>query len=61
MSSFNSFSSSACFLLFELPFLFKLFSLSSKFVFFFYEVIFLDKFACDNLEVKCYGVNLLNS
>ena len=51
---FNSFSTSTCFVLFEVFFLFKLFSLSSK-------SVFVIKFACANLAAKFSVVSLLNS
>ena len=51
------------FLLFEITFLLKVFSLSSKSVFFTKLVIsfLLAKFACANLEANVSDVNLLNS
>ena len=51
---FNSFSTSKCFVLLELIFWLRLFSLSWKFV-------FLIKFACANLAVKNLAAKLLNS
>ena len=62
-SSFNSFSTSTYFALFELTFLFKFVSLSSKSVFFTKLAILtlLAKFTCANLAVKLSAVNLLNS
>ena len=51
------------FLLFEITFLLKFFSLSSKSVFFTKLVIsfLLAEFACANLEANVSDVNLLNS
>ena len=62
-SSFNPFSTSACFVLFEVILLFKFFSLSSKSVFFTKLAILflLAKFACVNLAIKFSDVNFLNS
>ena len=62
-SSFSSFSTSTCFVLFEVTFLFEFFSSSSKSVFFtkLAILLLLAKFACGNLEVKFSDVNLLNS
>ena len=61
-SSFNSFLTSTCFILFDVTFLFKFFSLSKKFVFFAKSRISfsLAKFACFNLSGKLSYVNLLN-
>ena len=50
----NSFSTSTCFVLFELIFLLRLISLLSKFV-------FVTKFAGARLEAKLFAVKLLNS
>ena len=60
---FNSFSASACFVLFEETFLFKLFSLWSKSVFFTKLVIsfLLAKYACANLAGNFSAADLLNS
>ena len=62
-SSFNSFSTNTCFLLFEITFLFNFFSLLSKSVFSRKLAIslLLGKFSCVNLAVKFFSVNLLNS
>ena len=59
----NSFSTSICFDLFEVTFLFKLVSLSSKSAFFNKVAIsfLLAKFPCANIAAKCSTVNLLNS
>ena len=59
----HSFSWSTFFDLFKLILLLKLISLLSKSVFFTNLVIsyLLAKFACANLTVEFYGVNLLNS
>ena len=51
---FNSFSTSRCFVLFELIFLLRLFSVVSK-------SVFVTKSACANLPVKFSVVSLLNS
>ena len=53
-SSFNSFSLSTCFVLFEVTFLFNFFSLSSKPIFFTKLAIsfLLANFACVSLTVK---------
>ena len=61
-SLFNSFCTSTCFVLFEVTFLLKLFSLSSKFVLFTKLPIslLLAKFAHANLAAKFSDVNLLN-
>ena len=61
-SSFNSFSTSTCFVLFEIRFLFNFFSLSSKSFFFIKPAIsvLLPTFACFHLAVKGSAVNLLN-
>ena len=57
------FSASTCFVLFKVIFLCKLFSLSSKSVFFTKAKIsfLLAKFACANFTVKFSAVNLLSS
>ena len=57
------FFASACSVLFEITFLFKLFSLTSKYVFFTESEIsfLLAKFACANITAKFYDINLLNS
>ena len=62
-SPFNSFSTSTCFVLFEVILLFKLFSLSSKSVFFMKLAIslLLAKFAGATLAAKFSADNLLNS
>ena len=62
-SSLNSLSTSTGFVLFEVTFLFKYFSLLSKSVFLTKSAksFLLAKFACANLEVKFSGVNSLNS
>ena len=62
-SCFNSYSTSTYCVLFEVIFLFKIFSLSSKSVFFVEPTIssLLVKFACANLAAKFFAVNLLNS
>ena len=62
-SSFNSFSTSTCFVLFEVTFLFKFFSLRSKSVFFTKSrtSFLLANFARANLAAKFSDVNLLNS
>ena len=59
----NSFSTSTCFVLFEVNFLFKFFSFSSKSAYFTKLVIsfLLAKFACAYLAAKFSVVNLLNS
>ena len=61
-SSFNSFSTSTCFVSFEVTFLLKLFSLSSRFALFTKLPIslLLAKFARANLAAKFSDVNLLN-
>ena len=58
-SSFNSFSTSTCFVLFEVTFLFKFFSLSLKSVIFTKSAIsfLLAKFACAYLAAKFSAVN----
>ena len=62
-SSFNSFPVSTCFVIFQVTFLLKLFSSSSKFFFFTKLAIsfLLAKFAYANLEEKFSDVNLLNA
>ena len=50
----NAFSTSACFVLFELIFLLRLISLLSK-------PVFVSKCACANIAAKFYVVSLLNS
>ena len=62
-SSFNSFSTGTCFVLFELIILLKLNSLLSKSALFTKLAIslLLAKFACFNLAAKFSAVNLLNS
>ena len=62
-SSFNSFSTIACFVLFEVTFLFMFFSLSSKSVFFTKLAIslLLAKSYFANLALKLSDVNLLKS
>ena len=62
-STFNSFSTSTCFVLFELILLLKHNSLLSKSVLFTKLAIsfLLAKFACFNLAAKFSSVNLLNS
>ena len=62
-SSFNSFSTNTCFVLFEVTFLFKFFRLSLKSVIFTKSAIsfLLAKFACAYLAAKFLAVNLLNS
>ena len=61
-SLFYSFSTSTCFVLFEITFLFKYYSLLSKPVFFtnLAKSFFLSKSACANLAVKFSAVNVLN-
>ena len=51
---FNSFSTSKCFVLFEVIFLVRLDSLSSK-------SVFVIKFACANLALKTLSAKVLNS
>ena len=62
-SSFNSFSTSTCFVLFEVTLIFKFFSLSSKSLFFTKLTVslLLATFACANLAAKSSLVNSLNS
>ena len=63
MESFNSFSKSKCFVLFEVIFLFKFLSLSSKSIFFMKEVVsyLLAKFACANVAGNSCAVKFINS
>ena len=59
--SFNIFSSSTCFVLFEVTFLYIFFSLASKSFFMKLAISFLpNKSACANLVEKCSDVNLSN-
>ena len=56
-SSFNSFSTSTYFVLFEVTFLLNFFSLSSKFT----TSLLRPKFACANLAATLSAVTLVNS
>ena len=60
---FNSFSTSTCFVLFEVNFLFKFFSFSSKSAYFtkLVKSFLLAKFACAYPAATFSVVNLLNS
>ena len=60
-SFFNPFSARTCLVLFKVISLFKFFSLSSNSLFFTKLTISLAKFACANLAVKFYLVDLINS
>ena len=53
-SFFNSFSTSKCFVLFEVIFLLRLGNLASK-------SVFVIKFACANLALKTLAAKVLNS
>ena len=59
----NSFSTRTFFVLFEVIFLYKFFSFSSKYVLFtkLTRSLFLTKFAHFNLKAKMSAINLLNS
>ena len=63
ISSFNSFSTSTCFVLFEVTFLSNFLILSSKSAFFTKSAIsnLVANFACAILAAKLSAVNFLNS